>query len=197
MSRAAAAPSTAAMPHVDAAADDVGVLVRSCAEATLAHIDASVDELGQAGALLGDAMAVLRASFAAALAADAEARAAAAAPVDIDAAAAATDPDACRRHLEAAMVALQCEDALLQMLESLRRRSLQAGEALRCAVVPGPGPEPGLAVCDPAATPVDERAARARTASRLHRAVAALDASAKRAGPVRQQRAVVGTVELF
>jgi hypothetical protein len=168
VSRAAAAPSTAATPHVDAAADDVGVLVRSCAEATLAHIDASVDELGQAGALLGDAMAVLRASFAAALAAGTEADGA--------------EAGECRHHLEAAMVALQCEDALLQMLESLRRRSLRAAEALRCAVVPEPR---------------DERAAREAATSRLRQAVTALNADTARAGPVRQQRAVVGTVDLF
>ena len=168
MSRAAAAPSTAATPHADAAADDVGVLVRSCAEATLAHIDASVDELGQAGALLGDAMAVLRASFAAALAAGTEADGA--------------EAGECRHHLEAAMVALQCEDALLQMLESLRRRSLRAAEALRCAVVPEPR---------------DERAAREAATSRLRQAVTALNADTARAGPVRQQRAVVGTVDLF
>jgi len=168
VSRAAAAPSTAATPHADAAADDVGVLVRSCAEATLAHIDASVDELGQAGALLGDAMAVLRASFAAALAAGTEADGA--------------EAGECRHHLEAAMVALQCEDALVQMLESLRRRSLRAAEALRCAVVPEPR---------------DERAAREAATSRLRQAVTALNADTARAGPVRQQRAVVGTVDLF
>ena len=166
MSRAGAAPSTAALPHADASADDVGVLVRSCAQATLAHIDASVDELGQAGALLGDAMAVLRERFAAALAADTD----------------AMNRGECRHHLEAAMVALQCEDALVQMLESLRRRSLQAAEALRCAVAPEPR---------------DERAAREAAASRLRRAVTALNADAARAGPVRQQRAVAGTVELF
>jgi hypothetical protein len=157
VSCAGAAPSTAA--------DDVGVLVRSCAEATLAHIDASVDELGQAGALLGDAMGVLRASFAAALAAGTEAGGANAN--------ANADAGACRHHLEAAMVALQCEDALLQMLESMRRRSLQAAEALRCAVAPE------------------------AASSRLRQAVSALNAGTARAGPVRQQRAVVGTVDLF
>ena len=176
MSRAAAAPSrspytataTAASPCVGTGVDEVDALVRSCARATLAHIDASVDELGQAGALLGDAMAVLRASFAAALAAGTEADGA--------------EAGECRHHLEAAMVALQCEDALLQMLESLRRRSLRAAEALRCAVVPEPR---------------DERAAREAATSRLRQAVTALNADTARAGPVRQQRAVVGTVDLF
>ena len=173
MSRAGAAPGTDA----DASADDVGVLVRSCAQATLAHIDASVDELGRAGALLGDAMAVLRERFAAALAAGTGAEGA--------------EAGECRRHLEAAMVALQCEDALVQMLESLRRRSLRAAEALRGAVAPGP------CAAGRAAVPGDERAAREATASRLRQAVTALNADAARAGPVRQQRAVVGTVELF
>lgn len=163
MTCAGAVLSTSTTPGTEAAADDVGVLVRSCAEATLAHIDASVDELGQAGALLGDAMGVLRASFAAALAAGTEA----------GGANANADAGACRHHLEAAMVALQCEDALLQMLESMRRRSLQAAEALRCAVAPE------------------------AASSRLRQAVSALNAGTARAGPVRQQRAVMGTVDLF
>ncbi|RZL98598.1 MAG: hypothetical protein EOP73_22135 [Variovorax sp.] len=165
----------AASPGTGAPADDVGALVRCCAEATLAHIDASVDELGQAGTLLGDAMAVLRERFAAALAADTD----------------AADPGECRRHLEAAMVALQCEDALVQMLDSMRRRSLRAADALRCAVTPGPS-GPG-----PAAGPGDGRAAREATASRLRQAASVLNAGAARAGPVRQKKAVVGTVELF
>lgn len=164
MNRAAEAPDAGGP------GDDVGALVQCCAEATLAHIDASVDELGQAGALLGDAMAALRGRFAAALAAD---------------------PGECRHHLEAAMVALQCEDALLQMLESMRRRSLRAADALRGVA------SAGRAAPEAATTPGDDRAVRAETASRLRLAVTALNAGAARPGPVRQKQAVAGTVDLF
>ncbi|RYF41579.1 MAG: hypothetical protein EOO38_20565, partial [Cytophagaceae bacterium] len=108
----------AGSPCARASEDDLKALVLCCAEATLRHVDCSVDDLGQAGTLLADAMAVLRKNFTAALTAETH----------------AADSSECRRNLEAAMVALQCEDALVQMLENVRQRTLQTANALRYAV---------------------------------------------------------------
>lgn len=159
----------------DVFADDLGTLVVCCAEATLRHVDGSVDELGQAGALLADAMSVLRENFAAALAAETI----------------AADRGECRRNLEMAMVALQCEDALIQMLENVRQHTLQTANVLRYVLAPM-NMEPNSVMAHRTG-----RTACEAMASRLRLAVIALNAGIARSGPVKQKEAVAGTVDLF
>ncbi|UST52441.1 hypothetical protein NF681_00190 (plasmid) [Comamonadaceae bacterium OTU4NAUVB1] len=150
-------------------------LAWSCTEATLKHMEGSADELKQASALLADAMAVLRSNFAAAFAATTG----------------AADRGECRRHLEAAMVALQSEDALVQMLDGVRERTLQTADVLRYVVMPRSGE------ADVSRSGGGGRTAYEATASRLRLAVIALDASIVRSGRVRQTRAVAGSIDLF
>lgn len=149
-----------------AVAADAGALLTFFGQATLAQIECSAKELGRAGSLLGDAMAVLRRHFAGALAVTAD----------------GTDAGACRSHLDAAMVALQCEDALIQMLQGTERRTLQTADALR-HVLPFE--------CERSA-PVTEA-----LAARLLVATAMLETGIAHTGPVMQQQAVVGTVDMF
>ena len=157
-------------------ANDLASLARCCAQATLRQMEGSTAELGRAGTLFGDAMAVLRSSLAAALAANTE----------------AADRGECRRHLEAAMVALQSEDALLQMLDGARERTLQTADVLRYVVTPQCG-EVGLSG---RGSEGGGRTACEAMASRMRLAVIALDAGIVRSSRVGQTRAVVGPVDL-
>lgn len=152
--------------RAEASAAGVGVLAVRCSRSAVGHLDRSADELARAGALVIDAMAVLRRSFSAAMNAG-------------DDPAGRSD---CRRELEAAMVALQCEDALVQMLASLQQRTQQVADVLRDVVEPW-----------------NEAPARvtAQIAPRLRLAIETLDFGIARAGPVMQKKAVVGTVDLF
>jgi hypothetical protein len=165
----------AGVSMTDVFADDLSTLVVCCAEATLRHVDGSVDELGQAGALLADAMSVLRENFAAALSAETN----------------TSDRGECRRNLEMAMVALQCEDALIQMLENVRQHTLQTADVLRYVLAPI-NLEP-----DSVMVHRTDRTACEAMASRLRLAVIALDSGIARSGPVKQKEAVAGTVDLF
>ncbi|RYF75317.1 MAG: hypothetical protein EOO22_05095 [Comamonadaceae bacterium] len=146
------------------AASEVAILCLWCGESTLSEIEHTAEELARAGLLLTGAMAVLREKFAAALAANTE----------------LADPAECHRQLEAAMIALQCEDALTQMLDGLRQRTLSMAGVLRDVVSPQAADPTPFAV-----------------APRLLRAVTALDAHGARPGPVRQMEAIAGPVELF
>jgi hypothetical protein len=166
----------ATLPPAQAAvAADAGALVTFFGRATLGQVEGSAEELGRAGSLLGDAMAVLRRHFAAALAATAEGAAAA----------------ECRRHLDAAMVALQCEDALLQMLRSLERRTLQTADALRHVV---------SLECEASASVTEDRCGPVvpeELAQRLRAATTMLATGIVRAGPVMQEKAVAGSFDMF
>lgn len=153
-----------AAPADSSAASDLGVLALWCGQSTLREIEHTAEELARATLLLTHAMTVLREKFAAALAANTH----------------AADPAECRGHLEEAMVALQSEDALTQMLDAIRGRTLRLADVLRDVVRPQ------------AAHP-----APAAVAPRLLRAVAAMDAQAARPGPVKQTEAAAGVVELF
>lgn len=148
----------------DSAKSDVEMLALWCGKSTLREIESTSEELARAGLLLTRSMSVLRERFAAALAANTD----------------RADPAECHRNLEAAMVALQCEDALTQMLDGARRRTLLMADVLRDVVSPHAVNAVPFAV-----------------APRLLQAVAALDAHGARPGPVRQMEAVAGPVELF
>ena len=154
-------------------AADTGALVAVFNCATLVQIEGSAEELGRAGTLLGDAMAVLRQHFAAALAATTVGTASA----------------ECRSHLDAAMVALQCEDALLQMLHSLERRALQTAEALRHVV----SLKGDASVTEDRCGPVVPE----KLAVRLRAATAMLATGIARTGPVMQEKAVAGSFDIF
>ncbi len=146
------------------AESDIEMLALWCGRSTLREIENTSEELARAGLLLTRAMSVLREKFAAALAATTD----------------LADPAECHRNLEAAMVALQCEDALTQMLDSMRRRTLMMADVLRDLVSPqAANPTPSAIV------PL------------LIQAVTELDAHGARPGPVMQMEAVAGPVELF
>lgn len=163
----------------EASAAGVGVLAMRCSQATVGQLERSADELARASALLSDAMAVLRRNFSAAMEAG-------------------DDPagrSECRRELEAAMVALQCEDALIQMLASLQQRTQQVAGVLRDVVEPwrttlatAPAPNPAHRGRPWATGPI---------ASRLQLAAEALDFGIARSGPVMQTQAAVGSIDLF
>ena len=159
----------------DASVADVGVLAVRCSQATVGQLDHSAEELGRASALLCDAMAVLRRNFSAAINAG-------------DDPAGRSD---CRRELEAAMVALQSEDALVQMLASLQQRTRQVADVLRHAVEPW---------SEASATDAGHRTpmqATGQIVPRLRLAAETLDFGIARSGSVMQQQAVAGTVDLF
>jgi hypothetical protein len=149
---------------------DIEALARCCVEATLRHIEGSSDALGRVSALLDDAMTSLRRSLSAATGAE--------------------DHAECRRDLEAAMVALQSEDALAPLLDSARERILQTIDVLRFVVTPRRGET------DASGPGGRDRLACEAMAARLRLAVIALDAGIARSGRVRQTRAIVGAVDL-
>lgn len=164
-------PSRTSVPSASSNAD-VAALALHCGRSLVAHLQDAAADLGGAGALANDATAALRGHLAAALAANAG----------------AADPAECRRHLEAAMAALRCEDASSQLLDSLRRRTLQLVDVVRYVVMPGrddadPGPVDG------------ERTGREDMAARLRLAVVAMEAGIARSGPVARPHAVAGPVE--
>lgn len=144
---------------------DIEALARCCVEATLRHIEGSSDALGRVSALLDDAMTSLRRSLSAATGAE--------------------DHAECRRDLEAAMVALQSEDALAPLLDSARERILQTIDVLRFVVTPRRGET------DASGPGGRDRLACEAMAARLRLAVIALDAGIARSGRVRQTRAIV------
>ena len=157
---------TSGLLCADASAAGVGVLALRCSQSTVGQLEHSADELARASALLSDAMAVLRRNFSAAINAG-------------DDPAGRSD---CRRELEDAMVALQCEDALIQMLASLQQRTQQLADVLRYVVEPWSN------------APAQ---ANGQIAPRLRLAAETLDFGIARAGPVMQKKAIVGTVDLF
>jgi len=152
---------------------DIAALAVRCGRSTIEQLEGASVDLGEASDMLGHAMASLRGHFAAALATTR-----------------ASDATECRRHLEAAMVALQAEDALTQMLDDLQRRTQQIADVLRYVVTPR-----GDAVD---AGPLGAGwAGRDELLARLRLAMVAMDAGIVRPGPVPRERADAGTVELF
>lgn len=89
------------------------------------------------------------------------------------------------------MVALQCEDALVQMLENVRQRTLQTANALRYVLTPI------NLESDSVETHRSGRTVYEAMASRLRLALIALDTGISRSGSVQQKEAVAGTVDLF
>lgn len=154
---------------------ELGMLAMACAESLLARIERSASEMGRACGLLGDTLAELRINFSSALAADAG----------------PAGRDACHRSLEAAMIALQSEDSLLQMMDSMQTRTRQMAEAVRHAVLCAGNGQAGATGRHGARAPVEP------VANALRKAIAMLDTGMDLADPVAQEKAAAGSVELF
>jgi hypothetical protein len=147
------------------------MLAMACAESLLARIERSASEMERARGLLGDTLAELRINFSSALAADAG----------------PAGRDACHRSLEAAMIALQSEDSLLQMMGSMQTRTQQMADAVRHAA---------LCIGD-GLTGATAQVPAEPLANALRKAIVLLDTGMALDGPVAQEKAAAGPVELF
>ena len=146
-----------------------------CGSTALAQLESLVEQLARANRLLRESFGQLREHFVGALASDDDAQGRAGR----------------ERHLQAAMVALQCEDTVGQMIDGIGLRSARLAEILR-AMAPA-----AAELALEAAVETQDAASRKRIACRLQASVEALNDTVRLAPSVNQTNVCSGPIEFF
>lgn len=157
------------------AAREIDTLMAHCGSSGLAQLATTTEQISRAQDLLNQALGHLRENFAAIAMAEPGAQ----------------GQSERLQHLEQAVIALQSEDMVGQLLEHIRRRTEQLGDVLERL-----GPVTRALARDVALAGRDEVRMR-WIGTRLREATDALNALGRMSQPVAQQKVASGAVELF